>query len=637
MCCSVAAVNLFCLNVKAQPGHVYLVVGSDTAIWNAGNTVDVYTRHPHYSQDSFTVPGSPSFQVMDATWRNQYRDSFGQPIKFTWWMMGGDIYRDADNVNVPLANTMTLYLMQKYHGDAIRQFGDELSLHYHTYFWSDYNGDGKFYWNQSRTFNECRADFEVTLAQYLLEQGVFPVSFRSGWHFMDYDWQQHLNQLIPYCFHDDYGAFKAWYTNEPIFGVEDWSHAPSAFVPFHPSTSDYQVPGDSPGWNVRSVKMQNMLQAHADQMFAQASNGVDQVACLWDHLPENFVTNVARIASFIRQAAANYPGVSFRYCTAVEAMQLWRGFTNDVPPQLQVAENTNVPHQPLTLTITTDKDIFQPQPFVALRDSLRNYLNLTPLCEPGGSNTWTLTVPVPRNKIAKIGIAVTDLAGNLATQILRYLPDDLYLDNLDPQYSEISGSWSSTTNTAWGIDARIALLNSNDTAQANWSLPVSSTGPYNIAVQVPAITNAATNLVFKLLAGQSNVWSISVTNGLPHNQWKFLATAFLDQTISNSLEMIAVGTNQSGTLAVADVISVVPIVPDSALPAQNQLSIFSISTGHLLQFAGEPGTSGSIQRSTNLLTGWTTLDTLAVPLTGVLEYEDRDPPVTSAFYRISQP
>lgn len=631
-----AFVSLLCVNAVAQPGRVYLVVGSDTAIWNAGTTVDVYTRHPQYSQDSFTIPGSPSFQVMDSSWRSQYRDSFGQPIKFTWWMMGGDIYRDADNVNVPLANTMTLYLMQKYHGDAIQQFGDELSLHYHTYFWSDYNGDGTFHWNQSRTFIECRDDFDVTLAQYLLEQGVFPVSFRSGWHFMDYDWQQYLNQLIPYCFHDDYGAYKAWYTNEPIFGVEDWSRAPSAFIPFHPSTNDYQVPGDSPGWNVRSVKMQNMLPAHADQMFSLASIGIDQVACIWNHLPENFVTNVAKVASLIQNAAAKYPGVSFRYCTAVEAMQLWQGMTNDVPPQLHVIENTNTLDQSLTLTISTDKKIFQPQPFVGLRDSWRNYLNLTPLCQPSGQNTWTLRVPLARNRIAKIGIAVTDLAGNSAKQILRYLPDDLYLDNLDPQYREISGNWVSSTNAAWGVDARIALLASNDTAKAGWSLPVSSSGLYNVSIQIPAIAKAATDVVFNLMAGQSNLWSLSLSNGLPSNRWQFLGSAFLDQTVSNWLEMTVTSTNQTGTYAVADVVSVVPIVPGT-LPAQNQLSIVANNNARLLRFSGEPGTACSIERSTNLLSAWVTLDNIVVPLTGVLDYEDRNPPTAAAFYRILQP
>jgi hypothetical protein len=264
-------------------------------------------------------------------------------------------------------------------------------------------------------------------------------------------------------------------------------------------------------------------------------------------------------------------------------------------------------------------------------------LNLTPLCASAALNTWTLKVPVPRDKIAKIGIAVTDLAGNLATRIIRYLPDDLYLDNLDPQYSEIQGDWTSTSNAAWGTDARIALLASNDTAEASWSLPVSASGLYNFAIQVPAITNGATNLVFKLQAGQSNVCSVSLTNGLPHNQWKFLCSAFLDQTVSNSLEMIVAGTNQPGTFAVVDVISMVPIVSDPALPPQDRLAISSIGDGRLLQFAGEAGSVCAIQRSTNLVSGWITLDTLAVPLTGILEYQDRYPPATEAFYRVSRP
>ncbi len=164
-------------NERSGAGTVYLVVGSDTAIWNDGNTVDVYTQYPYYPQDFYTDPSSPSYQVMDPSWRSQFTDSFGQPVKFTWWLMGGNIYRAAINQNVPIPNTMVPYLMTKYHGAAMRQFGDELSLHYHTFIWSDYNGDGKFYWNQSQTFEECREDFEYTLAQYLLEEEIFPVSF----------------------------------------------------------------------------------------------------------------------------------------------------------------------------------------------------------------------------------------------------------------------------------------------------------------------------------------------------------------------------------------------------------------------------------------------------------------------------
>lgn len=54
-----------------------------------------------------------------------------------------------------------------------------------------------FYWNEAQTFHECRVDFDQALAQSLLEEEVFPVSFRSDWHYMDNEWQQYLNQLLP--------------------------------------------------------------------------------------------------------------------------------------------------------------------------------------------------------------------------------------------------------------------------------------------------------------------------------------------------------------------------------------------------------------------------------------------------------
>ncbi len=523
--------------------------------------------------------------------------------------------------------------MKKYHGDAIQKFGDELSLHYHTFFWSDYNLDGIYHWNQSRTFDECRADWDVTLAQYLLEEGVFPVSFRSGWHFMDAGWQQCLNQLIPYCFHDDFGVFRGWYTNEPIAGVEDWLRAPSSFIPFHPSTNDYQVPGDSPGWNVRSIKMQNLVQADLNYAFSEATNGVDQVLCLWSHLPENFVAMIAKTSALLQQASANYPSVPFRYCTAVEAMQRWQGSGGQTPPQLSVQEIDA--GSSVVLVITSDKPIFQARPFVAVRDAFRRYANVTSWCVPTSNNTWTIELPTPRATLAKVGVAITDLAGNPATHILRFLPDDLYLDNLDPQYSETAGTWVSTTNAAWGTDARVALLGSEGMAQGRWLLPISASGQYSISVEVPAVTNAATNVSFRLSAGSSAIRTVIMPT-LHSGRWNFVCAAFLDASATNSLEMTVSGTDQPNTYALADVVSVVPIVSSPELPRPDELVISPTKEEILLQFATEPGVQCQVQRTSSLDTGWTILDTLAVPLTGLLEYEDRNPPTGTGFYRVTR-
>ena len=111
----------------------------------------------------FTSPASNTNTVMSSSFRNQISDSYGNPLKMTWWMIGGNMFRYAVNTNVPIGNTMALYLMKKYYGDKIEQWGDELSLHYHTFSWTDYDNDGKYWWNQAQTFLETKDDFEKAL------------------------------------------------------------------------------------------------------------------------------------------------------------------------------------------------------------------------------------------------------------------------------------------------------------------------------------------------------------------------------------------------------------------------------------------------------------------------------------------
>ena len=570
---------------SATPGTVFFVVGSDTAIWNypvsAPTTVDAYTRHPYYAQDFFTNPSGVAYQVMQQAFRDQFKDSYGQSLKLTWWMMGGNIYRDATNINVPLANTMTLHLMQKYHGDRILQLGDEISLHYHTFIWSDYNGGANSYWNQSPTFEDCRADFDVTLAQYLLEENVFPVSFRSGWHFLDNGWQAYLNQLIPYCLHNDYGVKKVWSANpEPIAGVEDWSQATPLFIPFHPSTTNYQVAGNGQGWNTRSIKMQNLTQTIMNQIFALAQGGTNQVPCLWNHLPESYLTTITNAGGFIKTAAAKYPGVSYRYCTAVEAMQRWLGVTNPSPPQLTVTPTTQ--GDTLTLAVSVSEPIFQAQPFVAVRDALQGYQIAA--CEPVSANSWLVRLPVPLSQISKVGLAVTDQAGNRVIDILRYLPDDLYLDNLDPEYAEVSGAWKQSPTFAWGVDARMAVLASNDTARVQWSLPVSWTGHYNLFTQVPAVTNAATNVLFSITDGSPTNVAQFVLRSVPAGQWVYLGSALLDATRSNVLQMSVSGSNQPNACAQADVVKIAPVVAVPPVLAQPHLSGTTFTAATITQY-----------------------------------------------------
>ncbi len=155
-------------------GVVYLVLGSDTAIWDG---MDVAQYECTYTLSLFTDPARNAARVMDPSFRLPLRDSYGTPVKLTWWMMAGNIFRHATNTNVPHPNTMTLHLMKKYRGASIRSWGDELTLRYHTFAWTDYNADGTYLWNQARTF-EPRLT-RIALSHLWENPSAFPTGIRN--------------------------------------------------------------------------------------------------------------------------------------------------------------------------------------------------------------------------------------------------------------------------------------------------------------------------------------------------------------------------------------------------------------------------------------------------------------------------
>src|SRR5437879_6178153 len=87
---------------SAAPGQVYLVVGSDTAVWNVAGGVDVSQYHGHFLPDLYIFPQENGYKVMDPGFRNRLVDSYGQPLKLTWWMLVGSVYGLADNTDVPM-------------------------------------------------------------------------------------------------------------------------------------------------------------------------------------------------------------------------------------------------------------------------------------------------------------------------------------------------------------------------------------------------------------------------------------------------------------------------------------------------------------------------------------------------------
>ena len=553
---AVLVIQFLSFNYKSfAQGEVYLVLGSDTAIWD-GMSTSKY--NDTYNLKLYIDKTANAYKVMEPSFREQMKDSYGNTLKMTWWMMAGNIFRYATNTNIPLPNIMTLYLMKKYHGDMIKQLGDELSLHYHTFAWTDYNKDGKYYWNQALSFEECKNDFDVTLSEFLLEENLFPVSFRSGWHYMDNSWQHYLNEYIPFSMHDDYPAVRTD-TSEPLGNTYDWSKSSSEFVPFQPSDQNYQLPGGKRGYNVRSIYMARMDTTLMSHVFSQAQKGISQVACIWAHLPESdFPDNIKRINDIVHKVAVKFPKVKFRYCTATEAMQRWLKSSDKTKPELtlqKIQEGNKV-----SFIIKTDEPIFQTQPYFAVKTVSEKYFLVA--CEKIGTNEWKTSQSFKETSIAKVGAAVTDTVGNLAIKILRILPDDIFIDNIDDNYSEIKGNWQTSQSSSWGLNSREVVLTLSDTVSAKWEFMVPQNHRYNIYVQIPALNNPANQIQYKLYDDDQPVDSVLYNHSIEPNDWDYLFTPDLQTGKNYSLKFTAFGDSSGNKQAFADVIKISPLVQD---------------------------------------------------------------------------
>lgn len=552
------------LSVQVLPqGKIYFVFGSDTGIWEGMGTSQIVD---HYDISLFTNPSMNANKVMDPAFRNPMRDKHNQPLKMTWWMMAGNIFRYADNVNVPINNLMTLYLMKKIYGNDAAINGDELTLHYHTFDYYDWDGDGKPQWNQAQNFLDCKEDFDFTLAQFLLEEKNFPVSFRSGWHYMDNEWQMYLNKILPYSLHN--AGYKGNDTIEPIGNVIDWSLAEKRFIPYKPLDTNYQLPGGTGGWNVRSEYMVTAgKQTFINDIFLKAKNGLNQVVCLWAHLPQDdFLTAIQKLDSLIHKSAILYPTVDYSYCTAVEAYQKYLNGIDTVKPEITLTE---IPQgENVVFKITSNEEIFQEVPFTSVKTTFNDYkilnTNLT------GVNEWT-TEPIQRKLLAKVGTVVCDTLGNQSMIVNKYLPDDIYVDNKSFDYIEQAGVWTTINNVDnWEQNSRNST---SDSASIKIMLNIPESNYYSLSLVSPVtISNGSTCYFY---SNNVIVDTIALPDTIKKGTWTFITNLYLDKTKNNFIKINKKGVGTIGF----DVLRISALVPDDYLFTPSA----KISTGSFIE------------------------------------------------------
>lgn len=538
-----------------ETGVIYFVFGSDSSTPG----INVRDRTAFYSNTGFNLFASPdrnAARLMDPAFRNKYKDSNGEPFRFTHWVQGGSLYRYAENTNIPYPSLMTNYLMNTYYGEAMEQFGDENTYHYHTWVWSDPDGDGRYHWNQTPQYRDAREDFLLTMAELLVEEDVFPVSFRSGWHFMDNDWQSDLNDWLPFSLHNAHPS-KKQSDPEPVDNLFDWSQSPSTWVPYQPQDENYQLPGGDSGWNTRSMHFGSVTEAKIRDMFEAASQGIDQVPCIWSHVAEaTFISDFERVFSLIEKVAADYPEVEYRYDTAVEAMQRWLKVDDTEAPQLEVLEVANSSGS--KIFVKTDEPIFQKYPFVAVKDIYEKHQIME--MQYRGNNEWLSVETFNDNELSKIAgwsVAVSDSAGNQAKYHYDRLPDDIYLDNEGETFSA-EGSWQvldhNQLDLMWGRNSHVSTFN-NGEAKAMWTHQIDREAHYDFFIRFPEGQDVSENIDYEIWVN-GEVQRTGLITNTASNQWHLLSDVQLVEQDQVEVQISKSAENGEVVQIIADAIKI---------------------------------------------------------------------------------
>ncbi len=392
-------------------------------------------------------PGRGVDQIFDPEWRYAHTDGFGNPVKFTWYLMT----HEAHCQSVQGCNAIPEVMLGNFR-EKIDYWGDEVAWHHHHSDWIDNE------WKKLYTFNGTvyreKTDIDLVtshLAMFVIENGFFPEGYRAGWAWENTDFSNWLENLIIYDFSN------IWLNVPP--GKNQWAL-------YHPSPDDFKAEGDMARWIGKGKPGANS-QADVNDAFELAQTDGKAIICYFTHsyTPVMLKVDTENMEALLHNASSEY-GIPFKYVGAKEAMKLWLGETDSTPPII----TTEVINR--TIHIEADEDLFG-VPFLALRHADGDYGGR--LMEPDGFRSWKHYLNDSDVVAAVIG--VTDLAGNSAvSKELNYF-DICTVEN--PPCGDVNGD--GTTNIGEISYLVVYLFMQGQAPCAMNSADVDGSGSINVA------------------------------------------------------------------------------------------------------------------------------------------------------------
>lgn len=293
-------------------------------------------------------------EALSLNFRQRYADSIGGGYKFSWFIF--DQYGFANNPRLKVEGVHCVFdhYVDRYLSRDPQ--GDGLYWHYHH---PPASGDA-IEWNTNLLMNSV---YEEILARRIIDRQWFPGAFRAGGHIERNDLSHWLEMFVPFDYSGrtphgmDYAALRG--------DVCDWRFAPTTWGAWHPDWYDYRRTGSMKRWIFRCLDLRtwitSMTERDVHEAFEQAAARGNTILAYYNHDYRDMRDDMVFAHGMVSEVAKQYPEIEWRYANALEAARAYLGVDDQAP---------NISYELCgdLLTIRTDRPLFGPMPFLAIKE-----------------------------------------------------------------------------------------------------------------------------------------------------------------------------------------------------------------------------------------------------------------------------
>jgi hypothetical protein len=310
-------------------------------------------------------------ECMSSGFRTEVRDTAGGGWIYNWFCVDHVDY----DVN-PRRRDVGYHNVFDHYRRMIRETNssqDGLQFHYHPHaFRKEAHRCATHWWASSGSLHQV-------LSRRVIDRQWFPAVNRPGFHVIRPDSHWFLEQFIPFDYSSQ--AIVPMEQDTAQSGLEsgrlgDWRRAPVTWQPYHPAQDDYQRPGTCRRWIARCLNLGTRYRLITERdvrhAFQEAREGRPVVLAVTNHDFRDMRPDIDGLRNMLSRVAKEFPGVSFRFSEAVDAMRHASSLTPQPPCELDMSLRA-IEDSSHVLEVESRTPTFGPQPWLAFKTTAGSY------------------------------------------------------------------------------------------------------------------------------------------------------------------------------------------------------------------------------------------------------------------------